>query len=555
LPGALQDATGPRKGLRPPEGTTKDATTSFGPTARTTAVNEGGIMSEPSRALPPRPSLEQQQKLAKELLKALRAGDAEARERIRQHLPDKQVLTLADAQFAIAREYGFESWRALKAHIELLDGGIPKPVLDELQRAFHAGDAKTVRELFERHPAARAMIDAPRFPFDSPAVVHVAGAGDLAMVDVLLELGADPNRRSDWWAGGFHALHSARGAVADRLLEAGAVPDACAAANLDRPQLLERILDADPSRVHERGGDGQTPLHFARSRDVVDLLLERGADPDARDVDHRSAPAQWMLAQRRGAGRYTLAEYLVERGATVDVFMAAALGLAPRLRELIEADPSLIERRTGRGEYGEQPPSSFHIYTWTIGQHLSPLQVAAQFEQEEALEVLRAGASPKVQLLAAFARGSASEADELLREWPALLDELTADDMRALPDAGWAGNAAAVDLMLGLGLDAATGGQDGGTVLHCAAWQGSVACVEAALRHDGPCELIERRDPVHGSTPLGWCCHGARHCRNPSGDYPAVARLLLEAGAQPGPNLNDAPADVLAAIRGHAPNA
>jgi hypothetical protein len=81
LPGALQDATGPRKGLRPPEGTTKDATTSFGPTARTTAVNEGGIMSEPSRALPPRPSLEQQQKLAKELLKALRAGDAEARGR------------------------------------------------------------------------------------------------------------------------------------------------------------------------------------------------------------------------------------------------------------------------------------------------------------------------------------------------------------------------------------------------------------------------------------------------------------------------------------------
>jgi ankyrin repeat protein len=254
-------------------------------------------MSEPSRSLPPRPSLEQQQKLAKELLKALRAGDVEARERIRQHLPDKQVFTLADAQFAIAREYGFESWRALKAHIDILAGGLPTPVLDELQRAFHVGDTKTVRELVERHPAARAMIDAPHFPFDSPALVHVAGTGDLAMVDVLLELGADPNRRSDWWAGGFHALHSARGAVADRLLEAGAVPDACAAANLDRPELLERILDADPSRVHERGGDGQTPLHFACSREVVDLLLERGADPDARDVDHRSTPAQWMASQ------------------------------------------------------------------------------------------------------------------------------------------------------------------------------------------------------------------------------------------------------------------
>jgi hypothetical protein len=56
---------------------------------------------------------------------------------------------------------------------------------------------------------------------------------------------------------------------------------------------------------------------------------------------------------------------------------------------------------------------------------------------------------------------------------------------------------------------------------------------------------------VHHSTPLGWCCHGARHCANSDGDYPAVARLLLDAGARPGPNLEDAPADVLAVIRSY----
>lgn len=184
------------------------------------------------------------------------------------------------------------------------------------------------------------------------------------MIDVLLEFGADPNRRSDWWAGGWHVLHGAKAAVADRLIEAGAAPDACAAAHLDRPELLRRILDADPSRVDERGGDGQTPLHFARSGEVVDLLLERGADPEARDIDHRGTPAQWMLDRRRGAGRYDLAAYVVERGATADVFLAAALGLAARLRAMLESDPSLLERRTGQGEYGEQPPSSFHIYTW-----------------------------------------------------------------------------------------------------------------------------------------------------------------------------------------------
>jgi hypothetical protein len=72
--------------------------------------------------------------------------------------------------------------------------------------------------------------------------------------------------------------------------------DACAAAQLDRKDLLAAILRKDPSRVNERGGDGQTPLHFARSREVVDLLLacrrrsgcQRSRSPfDARGVDDR----------------------------------------------------------------------------------------------------------------------------------------------------------------------------------------------------------------------------------------------------------------------------
>lgn len=512
-------------------------------------------MLESSRSLPPHPSLEHQKKLAKDLLKAIRAGAADAHERVRTHLPDKPRITLADAQFVLAREYGFESWAKLKSHIENIGRPVAESVLDEFRRAFTACDADAVRELFERHPAARALIDEPLFPFDSPALVCVAGGNDVALVDVLLEQGADPNRRSDWWAGGFHPLHSARGDVADRLLAAGATPDACAAANLDRPDLLRRILDDDPARVHERGGDGQTPLHFARSREVVDLLLERGADPDARDVDHRATPAQWMLEHRRGAGRYDIAEYLVNRGAAADVFLAAALGLSARLREMLDADPTLLEQRTGQGEYGEQPPSSFHIYTWSIGQNLSPLQVAAQFEQDEALDVLRPLMSPTQRFLAACAQPRAAEAKRLVRERPGLLDELTPDDRRVLPDAAWAGNAAAVALMLELGFDPATAGQDGGTVLHCAAWQGAETCVEVALRHDGARALIEHRDPVHGSTPLGWCCHGARHCANPEGDYPAVARLLLEAGARTGPNLDDAPTDVLAVIRAYAASA
>ena len=507
-------------------------------------------MADTSPSLPQHPSLEQQKKLAKELLKAIHAGDPAALGRLRRHLPDRQHPKLADAQFVIAREYGFVSWARLKASFERPS----KPAIDaslhqELARAFEACDAARVRELFERHPAARAAVDAPLFPFGGTALTTLAGRNDLAMVDVLLDFGADPNRRSDWWAGGWHVLHSATGAVADRLIEAGAVPDACAAAHLDRIELLRDLLDRDPARVRERGGDGQTPLHFARSRGVIDLLLERGADPDARDLDHRGTPAEWMLERQQGVGRWDLARYLVERGASADVFLAAALGLVDRLRELIEGDPSLLEHRTGQGEYAERPPSSFHIYTWSIGQNLSPLQVAGQFGQDEALELLRAAASPRIRFLDACARADVETAHRVLSEHPSLIDELTESDQRALPDAAWASDAPAVALMLELGFDPATPGQDGGTVLHCAAWQGSAACVEVALRRPAVRELIGQPDPTHGSTPLGWCCHGARHSGRPIGGHVAVARLLLEAGARPGPDTEGAPLELEAVLR------
>ena len=57
-------------------------------------------------------NLEQQQKRAKELLRAARAGDANALAKFR-HSPPK----LAEAQFAIARELRFDNWAALKLHI------------------------------------------------------------------------------------------------------------------------------------------------------------------------------------------------------------------------------------------------------------------------------------------------------------------------------------------------------------------------------------------------------------------------------------------------------
>jgi hypothetical protein len=56
--------------------------------------------------LPPRPNLDHLRRQARDLLRAARAGDAAAADRIRAV---SGRPTLAAAQLAVAREYGFAS--------------------------------------------------------------------------------------------------------------------------------------------------------------------------------------------------------------------------------------------------------------------------------------------------------------------------------------------------------------------------------------------------------------------------------------------------------------
>ena len=509
-------------------------------------------MSAFSRTLPPKANLEQQQKLAKELLAAFRRGDREATARIRDALPDKERIVLADAQFTIAREYGFVNWAALRAHIDDLTKG-SLSIEERFKRAVHAGDVAELRSLAAHRKELARIVDAPIFSFDSPALLAVSGRGDVELVDAVLALGADPNRKSNWWAGGFHALYAASPAVADRLIAAGAVPDACAAAHLDRIDLLEAMITADPARVHERGGDGQTPLHFARSTRVADLLLDAGADIDARDVDHRSTAAEWMLgdAEDPALSRLDLARHLVARGATADIFLAASLGLTNRARELLERDPTLLDLRTGQGNYGERGRSSYHIYLWTIGPSMTPLQTAARFRQRETLEVMRQFASPAQRLLLACHEGDAEAARAIVRSAPGIIGRLEGADRRALTDEAWIANAPAVSLMMELGFDPSVPsvtGPTGGTALHCAAWEGSVECVSAILRYPSGRALLEQRDTRYGGTPFNWCCHGSRNAGKPAARYAEVARLLIAAGAKVDVERLDVPEEVEEAI-------
>jgi hypothetical protein len=81
-------------------------------------------MSDSRKSLPARPSLVQPQKQAKELLQAWKAREAEALRRAQTFHGEE--MKLADAQFVIAREHGFDSWAKLKRGVETIQapGGL-----------------------------------------------------------------------------------------------------------------------------------------------------------------------------------------------------------------------------------------------------------------------------------------------------------------------------------------------------------------------------------------------------------------------------------------------
>jgi hypothetical protein len=181
--------------------------------------------------------------------------------------------------------------------------------VEQFLAALYDGDVERVRGLLEAHEEVRASVNAPICWFDSrPATT---AKRNLPLLDVLLEHGADLDLKSGWWAGGFGILEGdLTPDEAAPLIERGAIVDVHGAAHLGMLDRLEELVGRDPSLVHARGGDGKTPLHWASTVEVAGCLLDRGAEIDARDVDHESTPAQYLVRDAPDVARL-----LVERGA------------------------------------------------------------------------------------------------------------------------------------------------------------------------------------------------------------------------------------------------
>jgi ankyrin repeat protein len=462
-----------------------------------------------SRSLPENPSLEYLKKEAKELRRSMPQGK------------------LADAQHALANDYGFASWAKLKAHVEALS---LTPAL-ALTAAVRAMDAKRVRELLERHAELRARIDAPleNYGEGQHALFAAVQRGDRATIDVLLAAGADIRKQTEWAPGGFGVLDDCDPSLVEFLSERGAQIDVHSAARLGLVEKLREFVAADRDAVHARGADGRTPLHFASTVEAAEFLVANGAEIDARDRRYDSTPAQHMLRVEHWRhyphDRQPIARYLVSRGCQTDLLMAAALGDADLVRRLLDADPQCIAMSVSK----EWFPNGT-VYTALLGERRTAHAVARDFGHEDVYQLLLSRTPAPLKLSLACDLGDEAAFEELLALRPNLSATLSEEECRKLPEAAQSGNTKAVRLMLEAGWPVDTTGEMGATALHWAGFNGNAEMAREVLRF-GPSLEIKSKD--YAGTALSWAIFGSGNGWNrEKGDYVGTVEALLEAGAK-----------------------
>jgi hypothetical protein len=193
--------------------------------------------------------------------------------------------TLADAQFQIARQYGFASWPRLKQHIESLEKA------GQLKQAINSNDLTRVHELLTAEPGLRQVL------IDDVPLQRVAQPGRIPMMELLVRHGADVNGLAWGW---FPALFTP-------------------CENLE-PEPLQWLLNhgADPNRGNPK--DRSTALDY-----VIQTY--------PRDPERLTACIEILVA----AGAHTRYD--------VPGVLPILRGRTDELAALLEKDPGLLHRR------------------------------------------------------------------------------------------------------------------------------------------------------------------------------------------------------------------
>jgi hypothetical protein len=309
---------------------------------------------EAPRPLPDRPSLRHLKDQAKDLLKA---GAAQS---------------ITDAQFKIARLYGFASWPKLKAHIDSLEE------IGQLKRAIDTNDIDRVKTMMTRNPALHSAPlgygkDGPltwvaecRVPWESPSPAR------LAMAAWMLEHGSDVHQGGDG-------------------------PLMRAALNGYRIPMMELLVShgADVNALWH----GHFPIIFAPCEsldpDALKWLLDHGANPNRRDhgyeISGHSYPGtalDYLIGSyARSAQRLSVCiDILLDAGGATKYDTPAVLqllrGRVDSLAELIDADPALVNQRFPELDCGQTGGRLLVLQGGTL------VHVAAEYGNLEAAALL-----------------------------------------------------------------------------------------------------------------------------------------------------------------------
>jgi ankyrin repeat protein len=308
--------------------------------------------------------LEQLRKQAKDLLEQYRSGDPAAIAEVQrfERRPDPSVFALNDAQRVLARAYGHESWSKLKAFVD----GV---TVARFAEAAKSGDLGRVRAMLAARPE---LIGMDMGANDEHRALHYAVIRrDAPMVRLLMRAGADA-RKGIWphrdatsalaiaRDRGYHEIVAAIEDEEQLRRKEMSCPNTTisplqdqisAAISQGDTATAMRLLEAEPSLVQTCDRNGATPLHIAAQgadAELVAWLLEMRSNVRKKDVNGLTALDRASLAadpRNRNAQQFpAIAKLLLKHGADVTVRAAVALADAPRVRELLGAEPDLLRQ-------------------------------------------------------------------------------------------------------------------------------------------------------------------------------------------------------------------
>lgn len=185
-----------------------------------------------------------------------------------------------------------------------LTGGILSA--GELHDAVEEGDLKRVKELLTQNPK---IID----------VEDVNG-------NTALHLSTMYNRKE----------------IAEFLFEHGAKSNIFTASYLGQHDTVKALLQKNPELVKAKDMHGNTALHNASTLEVMRCLLDNGAEVD---IENNFGGTPLYLK----AGDKDLAEYLISRGAKIDITALCLMGKVDKIKELLVKNPKLVHTSLNNG--------------------------------------------------------------------------------------------------------------------------------------------------------------------------------------------------------------